>query len=534
MIILESSLQGRIENAYQYFKDRKVVIPEYQRPYLVDREEKVEFLVREVCQLARAKKDVEYKGEWEYLLVFITFFNNDEIYIVDGHQRLSSLNVLIKAFNEVSDEEDIEIEHIDPIELTNLSKINKRDYEKNYVNSNGGKYAKVLNRYKEILKDNTDIFPEIKEIITEKLTFSNTVMLTEDEALEAFLHSNSESTDMSVTDALRAMFLKANDELGESFEYDEDVSDFIDSYYKLKSVGKIYTNKHQKMSYARSCILNNKENYKNFIVYVDKVREAHKDDFMYTILEMFGRSQLTELFDIFVGTSKYDNRITKENYEHCVFPLAIAVAWLFTIENIQGTAVKNTFLEFARIIKESKNEKKARKAMLDYLAEKGYKTTVEKFYESFLSKKRYYKQYIGFLYLIMFKRNRGFRIAPENITGEHFYPKNPCQEWIDQGWHIINQEEVDLLTHSIGNISLLEGGLNTKASNSYVTEKEELYKKNYEEHSNLLCFNENKVDYDQYKNGPQVAGQYIVNRSKEIANKILTYDGLKNLFVNNG
>ncbi len=99
---------------------------------------------------------------------------------------------------------------------------------------------------------------------------------------------------------------------------------------------------------------------------------------------------------------------------------------------------------------------------------------------------------------------------------EHVYPQKPCVDWCSLGGWPGEQDEQKKHIYNIGNQFILNGKVNNKIKNKYITEKIDEYKKIFDK-DKALNTSMNKIDFEEFSSKGM---EYIGKRQEKIAETV--------------
>src|ERR1039458_4362485 len=164
-------------------KKRKIVIPEYQRPYIWGKEKAEELLMDFEDYFIKSKPNKPY-----YLGTIIYFYNEHEGHyeVIDGQQRITTLLIIQKL----------------------LSNHELPEYQNVFYNSHQSiKYIKEAQTY---FQQNFELLEKLEECnFLKNLNFTLIITHTEDDAFTFFDTQNNRGIKLGATDFLKAYHLRA-------------------------------------------------------------------------------------------------------------------------------------------------------------------------------------------------------------------------------------------------------------------------------------------------------------------------------------
>lgn len=191
-------------------KDYKFCIPDYQRGYRWTKKE-VEDLLGDIDEFQRHKKEKE-----KYCLqpIVVAEDKNKKYRIIDGQQRLTTINLILKFLNAKNFEISYENEKI------NLDDLSDDTIDNHYLNEAESKIKEVFNREKQIKDDNDE---NQNFIIEDKKKFKKSLLKCsfviwydvseevkdrKEKEIEIFTRLNSGKIPLTNAELVKALFLQ--------------------------------------------------------------------------------------------------------------------------------------------------------------------------------------------------------------------------------------------------------------------------------------------------------------------------------------
>ena len=179
-----STVVGTVSVHSFFNKKSNIVIPDYQRPYVWDNHKITQLFDDLKSHFFIGSKFQDNTGSY-YLGTILLHKKGDEYEIIDGQQRITTLVLMLKAF-------DIQLYSKDIFNLKYKSNISHKNIKENYS---------FLLTYKDLIKHKF-------EDILKKLVFTVIITPSEDEAFTFFDSQNNRGVPLSAIDFLKSYHLR--------------------------------------------------------------------------------------------------------------------------------------------------------------------------------------------------------------------------------------------------------------------------------------------------------------------------------------
>lgn len=500
----------------------KYVVPKYQRDYSWDKEE-WEDLWEDLMLIYHSNEQLNhYMG---YLV--LQKIKDDEFYIIDGQQRLTTFSIIIVAMisairkMDSSDEnkkriEQIYSDYIGNINLTTMSATtklslnkNNNDYYRRYLSverkppKNLNVSCKRMFRCYEYFLDNIsrefkniDETLELLNVLNYRLLFTNMEVDDEINAYVVFETLNARGVELSTSDLLKNYLYSIVDKEEDSFLIDElDViwdticktlgkvkfSDLLYSYWNgkyelktkkdlFKALKKIILNKDDVFTLMRD-LESKAENYVNIMDYNSGYWENGTDDRKYLkIIKLLDLKQPNSLL-----IHAIDILDTKD-FEKLLKYVVNSSFRYNTICRKDPKEQSRIYNEFSRKMIDSGHfsfdEFRSSKV---YISDEEFVSDFK--YKDFSESSNDVAKYI----LTSIEKYNGTTSIDERaLTIEHIMPKKYNANW---GY---DKDTIDNFANRLGNLILLEPNYNRECDQKKFKDKKQIYKKSVVKSTNEL------------------------------------------------
>ena len=268
------------------------------------------------------------------------------------------------------------------------------------------------------------------------------------------------------------------DEKKEENDIKIDIKQAITSYYKFtnKNLTKEFDN-IEIITFLKEYVVKDRETFQNFITSLKLLSELKNNPLVY-IFKYINRKTLTQILHILAF--KKINVFQKRQYlDYVICPLvflSIVLSFSGGLPSILKS-IMNTVIEK---IKNGDTPKKISMEISKYIDQNS--TACKISFKDFLSAlgpndKNNSDIYKAIFLLDSILSNKSTNINASLVELEHIYPQKPCADWTLLGGWPANSDEQKKYIYNIGNQFILNGAVNNKIKNKYITEKIEEYKK---------------------------------------------------------
>lgn len=508
MIVGKNSLANDYINLYSLAKV-KIGIPIFQRFYAWKKEQVIKLKEDILSVISDMSKQL-------YLLDIIYYKEDDVIKVADGQQRIITLNNLIKAINDLIDEQQLSINKIKPFDVTYDIVENNAKYVKHMTSVPVAPFKAVYIDLKEFVQENINNIQNIIYVIENNIYVYAKTCTNPDEAFEIFQQINTGGKPLTKNEIIKTAIDQYSTIYG--IKYDtkkiKDVQQAIISFYKYKmnNFDKKFDNM-EIITFLRDYITKDKTTFQEFTdasLVLSKVSES-------SIAYVIRYINRTTLFDVLNVLSMKGIDVSRNAIwmQELMIPLCLASICL-TLNNGSPTTFRYLL---SNVITDIKNDIKPTAIKMTIIntinTEPAWKITLDKFTEKLgdLSVSRNLKK--ALLILDVIYRNTSGSLNVDTINLEHIYPQNPDSDWAANGWPT-SREDQKVLIDNIGNYLLLAEVVNKSIQNEYITNKV----KSYEEiiaKDKLLQTSMNTADFKLFEKDRE---KYIKYRQTEIAKMV--------------
>lgn len=512
-------------NTNEYFKGKKICIPDFQREY----EWKPDYAAKMLSDISRMleEDEEEYEEDEMYFSDIIVFHENNEVNMADGQQRIITLAVLRRCINEFADDNDI-YSGVDDL----IIEYEDEDSNEKWIEFNTQKirtpYKDMYWHLKDFVDKNGKKIQRLIDIIENKIFFYIKTANSADDAYELFEQLNTGGKPLTKDDIIITKLERYSREYGIKLHVaNKQLIKVLKSYHRFVEAYK--TNKFDNfavISFINTYIGRNKtafEEFNNFIEMTKKVSATP----IYTIAELLNREPLKDLLFAYEATG-IDLTTHRKELEQVVFPvfLASAVASVNS-SNPGGSRLKKLFNTVVSEVKSKNKTNKVVKDIIDCVNKNKdiFIVSLSDFADALRGQgKEQICKALLLMDILLNNTSGGFN--PKLITLEHIYPQKPGNDWFTSRWPLDEAEQGEYC-HDIGNYLILNGSINKKIKNAYITDKRPEYEKIFAK-DKVLETRCNKIDYDAFE---KEGKSYIEKRRKKIARDIFETFPKGNLFI---
>lgn len=472
----------------------------------------------------------------------------NEVLIIDGQQRITTMYILLKALYDVSKGVSVRIEseieevmfnrHCDEVYKVKLKPV-KSDNEQlmllikdkvDKMDRNSNVYKNYIT-FRNLIEETLSVGLELNDILNgiKKLEIVEIILdkLQGDEPQKIFESINSTGLELSLADLIRNYLLMDDDRQDELFE---DYWLEIEKNVGYRNLGDFVINF---LNSQISKSVNSKNAYRLFKEHCEENNLTHED----TLKKL---KRTSKYYGAFIGENKYySDEITKNLNafytikQTTVLPLLFRIFDDYEDENIDETTLCKvldyllTYLVRITACEINKNLSKFMKSMYDRVIDGNYDNYYEKFvsflndlrandrmptdkeFEYALIYKPLYKKPICKFVLSVIENSTKEHIDVSNLTIEHILPqKENAAVWKKEvGENYSSVYEVYL--HTLGNLTIT--GHNSELGTKSFSEKKKIIKENSK--ANIL--NKEVLSADKWNETS------IINRAKILANMLI-------------
>lgn len=507
MLIKNNSVSSEYVCLYDFFKNKNIGIPIFQRFY--DWKPK---------QLEELCKDILFAVNEEnktiYLLDFIYYLEDNKIKIADGQQRLVTINIFFKAINDVIEANKLNI----PFEpLFNISydvSLNNEKYNTSFFNYPIAPFKKVYLYIKEFVESNISIIDKVINVLKKRIYIYIKKCESADDAFLIFQQINTGGKPLSKDEIIKTsidQYAKVYDVLIKSDI--KEMKTMVNSYYKyILSTSNVNFDNIAIMSFLKDYVVKSKETFLNFINALTTVSNCKNTAISY-VIKYINRSQLLDVLNV-LSMKGINIENKKEYLVNVMAPLCLLSVCMSMKKSNPGGIIKVLYSDVINMIKENRSSKDISYAIVKFINENATlcKISFNDFKDSLGDKNLSFGIKKGLLILDVILRSTSSKIIVENINLEHIYPQNPSIDWALYGWPSDRESQLDLISN-IGNFLLLNEEVNKTIQNKYITQKVDFYKRIIPNDISLQS-KMNTVDFASFENKKK---DYIKKRQADIA-----------------
>jgi uncharacterized protein with ParB-like and HNH nuclease domain len=510
-----------ISKLFAEMQNKKFIIPDYQRPYKWD-EEKCETLWNDITAFFFDKKPND-----EYFLGTIVTFKGDgvessnEIEIIDGQQRITSLFLLLRAFYtklEKMQEDDNIIglkNQIAPC-LWNVNEISGKVEDKTKIHiesrvateSDNEIFHKILengekiNTNKDLYSSNYDFFySKCEEYAKFNPTRWQPLCVTilnkcivlpiecenEDTALTIFSTLNDRGMPLSDSDIFKAKIYSSKKSIEEKKEFTEvwkELTEIVEEakinlddlfrYYshviratnndKSKEIGlrKYYSLTNHKLLKSSS-LINELTELADFWCAINNGESKINDKVLFSFESKKYIHCLkfypNEFWKYLTSVYYFKNKNSADFAEKFPLFLRKLISYLFTkfIEKQTVNAIKDDIYQYG----------------IDIYTNNSFKINLPETSPNNISTSVSFKIAKSIILLSAYLKESQSELIPDNFEIEHIFPK----KWQDTNYNGWNKKDADDYLEKFGNKVAIEKKVNIQAGNGYFGKKKERYGK---------------------------------------------------------
>lgn len=509
-----------ISKLFAEMQDKKYIIPDYQRPYKWD-EEKCETLWNDITNFYAEKKD----GEEYFLGTIVTCKGDDqknEIEIIDGQQRITSLFLLLRAFyskleNMQEDENIIGLKsqiapciwNVDPIsrKVKDTTKIHiesrvatESDNDVFHKILNEGKtfennkdlytsnYSFFYKKCEEYAKNNPTHWQPLCVTLLEKCIILPIECENVDIALTIFTTLNDRGMPLSDSDIFKAQIYRTKKD-------NEEKKDFTDRWKELTEITEDAKICIDDLFRYYTHIIRAKKNDKSKEIGLRKFYALDKYAILKEATLMDDLATLSEIWFI-VNTGKTKiNDVEKINdeakkYLHCLqcYPNEYwkYITSVFFYNNKDSANFTDSFPKFLKKLTAFLFVKFIEKPTVNAIKDDIYQSGIDVFknnpikfevslneqFKKKISNATSLKIAKALILLQAYQNPDQSTIIPNDFEIEHIFPRI----WQDTNYLGWNKEGADEYLEKFGNKAAIEKKVNIQAGNGYFGKKKEKYK----------------------------------------------------------
>lgn len=489
------TIEAIFSNADSFYQ-----MPIYQRPYSWDKD-RVEQLWADIFEAYENHKENSNQDNNYFLGSLVVVKNKNGAYdVVDGQQRITTLTILFCVLRDLNlsdiKEHSKKIQNSianlvnDKVRLKLTTQLNNQaifeetvlngiDFEKIDKNKKDNRFLQTASYFKELIgKVQPNILNEFISYLFENTVLIRISCTDESFAIKLFSVLNDRGLDLSPADIIKAHLMQPLDDnkrqqFNEEWKKIEILCQRMDE--SLTNVFNLYlyyqTGKNPKSSLQDEFKKEFKDKNANSII-LDLKKFAN---FLFEINESYNDKDISKLQ--YLPHSVYWKSILltakMKDYEEYDKLKSLLVKYYYQSWIADGTAnrIKQTSFKIIKMVKENKSIDEIKSIIVNNLSE--YSN-----YLNYLDRANIYssKWHKPLLLAIEYNQQDNYPYIEINksLHTEHILP----QEWNDKDLNWSDKFERDtanLFLNSLGNLTLLSGNKNIRASNSNYADKKEIY-----------------------------------------------------------
>lgn len=512
MLIKNKEIENEFINVYS-LSEKEIGIPIFQRFYAW-KEPQAKQLLEDILNAIGNDKQL-------YLLDFIYYVEGNKIMLADGQQRVVTLNILIKAINDIITQNGLHIDQIKPFNISYDILNNNEKYKKTFTNNFiVAPFKRVYLHLYDFIMENISKLSDIKDIITKRIYIYFKRCASVDDAFLVFQQINTGGKPLTKDEIIKT----ALDQY--SIIYDTKIDtlkiktvrqDLI-SYYKF--VENNYNANFDNMaimSFLNKYVTKDKECFKKFKESIDMLNKL-EDSPIIPIIRYINRPSLYDIVNV-MAMQSIDLKVNKEYVNKVIIPLCFASITL-TFNGGNPVLMKYLVNDLIEKLKKGTNAEQLSYDIASYINKnaQAFKMKLVDFTNSLGGNLESSFQNIkkALLILDVMHKNTAGQLNVSSINLEHIYPQNPDPSWATMGWPTSHEERLAII-NNIGNYLLLNEEVNKKIKNKYITDKVFEYNKIISKDL-MLKTKINTVDFDEFENRKI---DYITERQTKIAKELM-------------
>lgn len=500
---------------YRFFIKYKVIIPMFQRFYDWKKEHTIA-LLNDIISLIKNK---DCREEQIYLLDFVCFEKNgDELFLVDGQQRLLTLNFLINAINNHIKSYKLQIPSVKIFDIKYEFEEYDKKYQRNFKCSIKP-FKENCAYFEKWISDHKDNLISIIRVIKEKINIFVKKTESLEDAYAIFEQINTGGKLLSKSEVIRSIITQFknahNISVNIPFVDDKELEIMTISYYKsLDTANKKDLDMISLSHFLKKEVISSDDKFENFLNVLNKINIELKQEPIKNLISYIERPQLFHILNV-IEIKNLEKKIKeKEEYKKSILLPLCLLSISMSSRGINPSGKFTTFY-FDIIGKIKKNESilKIREYISGFIDKNQEVHANYDEFEKFIgvSCKEKLKKAIFIMDII--RCNTSSKIDVTKINLEHIYPKTTSENWQLKGWNNTNIPDIENIVNNIGNLMILNGKINKKIQNKYLNEKIPEYKKIIEK-DKCLKVDTNIVDFERFE---KYKDKYIIQRQHKIA-----------------
>lgn len=456
-----------------------------------------------------------------YLLDFIYYVENEKVMLADGQQRIVTLNILIKAINDIIAKNNLQVDQIKPFRISYDIISNNEKYQKTFENNFVvAPFKKVYLHLYEFVKEHIKDISAIKNILTKRIYIYFKKCANVDDAFLVFQQINTGGKPLTKDEIIKT----ALDQYSIIYDIKIDTLKIKTVRHDLISYYKFIENNYNAnfdnmaiMSFLNKYVTKDKESFKKFKESTDLLNKL-EDSPIIPIIRYINRPSLYDIVNV-MAMQSIDLKINKEYINKVIIPLCFASITL-TFKGGNPVLMKYLANDLIKKIKDNITADKLSLEIADYINKNAtaFKMSLDDFTNALGGSTEINYQNIkkALLILDVMNKNTAGQLNVASINLEHIYPQKPEITWAAKGWPT-SREEQQVIIKNIGNYLLLNEEVNKKIKNKYITEK--VFEYNQIIPKDLMLQTKiNTVNFDEFESRKM---DYIKERQALIAKQLM-------------
>ncbi len=509
MLIENDTITSNYVNIYS-LKKYKIGIPIFQRFYDWKEKEIVQF-----------KEDllnvIDNQTVQLYFLDFIYYEEDGKIKIADGQQRIVTLNNLIKAIKDVSNELSIKIEDIDLFDISYDVFANNLKYKTHFNDYAVAPFKKVYLDLYKFVKDNSSKINDFIKIIKRNIFIFLKKCSNADDAFKIFQQINTGGKPLSKDEVIKT----ALDQYSKAYQITfntckmKEVRQALISYYKLLSANyeKNFDNM-EIITFLRDNVTKDKSTFEKFVNTINLLNTLG-DSPIRSVINYINRKSLFDVLNILamkqIDINKNFNYLNK-----VVIPLCM-MSVVLTMNGGSPTTFKYLLNDVIDNIKNGVSPNDINYYLIDKINSDTitWQISLDDFKTKLGDAETPRNLKKALLLIDVICNNISGKVNVNTVNLEHIYPQNPSYVWAENGWPSHKKQQKEIVDN-IGNYILLCETVNKRIQNQYISSKVVQYRQIIKR-DNILQTAINTVDFVRFENEQE---KYIIERQSEIAKLI--------------
>lgn len=511
MLITNNSVSSEYVCLSEFFKNKEIGIPIFQRFFAWKPQQTEEILKDILLAIEDPTKNI-------YLLDFIYYTEDGKIKLADGQQRIVCLNMLLKAINDIIDEQKLNISKQRLFKISYDIITNDNKYNNSFNNYPMAPFKKVYLRLRKFIEDNISLIENIINVIQNQIYIYVKKCASADDAFLIFQQINTGGKPLTKDEIIKTSI----DQYSKVYNIPVDVTVkelkiMIASYYKflLPSSDGNFDN-IAIMAFLKDYVVKTKESFNEFVNALKVVSLTQSSSISY-VIKYINRTQLLDIINV-MSMKGINIETQKDYFTKIMAPLCLLSVCMSIKKSNPGGIIKSLYTDVIKMIKENEDVSDIEYLIIEFINNNASlcKITYQEFENALGDRNLSQGIKKGLMILDVILKSTSSSIIVDNINLEHIYPQKPHKDWAAKGWPSDHDEQMELISN-IGNFILLNEEINKEIKNKYIDYK--IYKYNQIIPNDLsLKTPINTVDFERFKTDKK---NYIFERQKSIAKMIV-------------